>query len=174
MDFILDNYAVTRHLHRDATAQRQCRVAARGRRLTWDDRLFLDYVTQYTLGYLLPDKEHNQCSICFTVSKPRTEFDTQQKIKGTSTFRGTVRGLIRCDIWMLESLVNWDQGKLLPRYEGALPCIMHHLMHVKQYLAGELIEIADAEYRYLGRGRDSRKKDRLVEMFKEHWTALSL
>lgn len=169
-------------------------VRVSGDGLSADDRLFIRYATKYTLDYLLPNKEYEKASVCIRISPPRCKADAVEKIKGTCIFRDKNKSRMRVDVWCLDTLVKWGVRKnMFGRFEEALPCLMHELMHVKQYLSGELVDVSNTKYRYRGRifncpeigdldgyynqpfevqayGHESH----LVERFKEHWIELAM
>jgi len=148
------------------------------------DRTLIRYATKFTLDYLLDDLYKKNCSIIINFSMPSEE---DKDNAGTCHYDGTGKRK-RCYIWVNKEFFKPEVKNQLKRTQLILEYLFHELVHVKQYLSGELVEIDDTRYCYKGEIFEEPKpgdsdgyyespeeieafgrQQHLIERFKEHW-----
>lgn len=118
--------------------------------LTQNERKFLRHGIKYTLDYLLPGGQHKRARINVYI-KPFPEDEEQSDAMGTCELVRDEQGRRTCNIWVHRELIK-DRSTNWMKFNDMLYYLFHELVHVKQYLSGELKDIDD-DQKYVFRGR---------------------
>lgn len=118
--------------------------------LTKDERKFLRYAIKFTLDYLLPKRQHDRTRINVFI-KDIPEDEKQSDEMGTCEFVRDEEGKRTCNIWVHRELIKDSTVNWL-KFNDLLYYLFHELVHVKQYLSGELKDI-DNDQKYVFKGR---------------------
>lgn len=121
--------------------------------LTREERKFLRYGIKFTLDYLLPGGQHERARINVYIKDDEEQSDnmgTCELVKGPDGSRV-------CNVWVHKGLISSHKTMWL-RFNELLYYLFHELVHIKQYLSGELKDI-DNDQKYVFRGRIYKNPD---------------
>lgn len=106
------------------------------------DRELLREAAHYTLDYLMTADQRLNSHIHIHVGPPAIG---DERDKASCTMNVNSRGTRCISIWINPNTIRPRCRKLIKRMEETLKGLMHELVHTKQYLTGELVDVS-AEY----------------------------
>ena len=119
--------------------------------ITREEKLFIRRAIVYTLDYLIPRKNRKNYQLSVRIEPKGTSQFLHKSIKSDSrsvTFR---ESSTNCKIWIWNKLINKNGKTLYSKFKNMLSYLFHELVHVKQFLRGELLDINETHYRYKGK-----------------------
>lgn len=120
-----------------------------GGHLSREDKLLLRSLVRYTLDFLLKDRDHHLRNLTVTVGPPNAR-QRKDQYRAEMWSDNHPDGSKTIQIWLRDSRINKRAKTFLKRFEKIGMDLCHELVHAKQYVTGELVEL-DAGYKFLGK-----------------------
>lgn len=122
-------------------------LAITGNLLSTEDKRFIRYATIYTLDYLMPNIERKDYKLLIDVA-PKGKRDCMAEC---APFYKAKKPCRKASVWVNETFIHSEYKTVFNRIdENFRKYLFHELVHVKQYMIGELKDLTCNKYMYKG------------------------
>jgi len=134
--------------------------------LSKEDKKLLKRATIYTMDYLLPRNQRGDSRLIITVSEPdKEQLEAKNKAACSCNIGPTGRKTIR--VWLDQSIIRRRAKTHFNQFKITIQDLFHELVHVKQYLKGELVDGTGQYYKFCGKRYRYPKEDDLLGYFEQ-------
>lgn len=111
------------------------------------EKTFIHHAIVYTLDYLISRRKRRNYRMTLEIRArdPEAIEESDCKALTTSFNDGTYK------VWVYDKLINKRGKSLMGKLGAVLAFIFHELVHVKQFMLNELVDISETHYRFKGK-----------------------
>lgn len=164
-------------------------IRLNGSALTKDDKAFLRMAIRFTMNGLMPDGAWKNANINVWIKDLKKVRGHEDQDRGSCEVDTRKTDKMTCTIVLHDGLIKMTSGlRIWSRHYNLLYYLFHELVHVKQYLTGEMKDLGQGKYKFKNRvfkmpdEKDLEayynqpmeieaygRQDGLVVLFYKHW-----